>query len=58
MMGVGLLYHLAEEVWKDVLLIEKGELSRKRRGTRELKRQVVEKPISARCRRTCATRAS
>jgi len=27
MMGVGLLYHLAEEGWKDVLLIEKGELT-------------------------------
>lgn len=27
MMGVGLAYHLAEEGWKDVLLIEKGELT-------------------------------
>ncbi|MFO1169883.1 MAG: FAD-dependent oxidoreductase [Hyphomicrobiaceae bacterium] len=27
MMGVGLLYHLAEMGWKDVLLIEKGELT-------------------------------
>ncbi|MCB2139804.1 MAG: FAD-binding oxidoreductase, partial [Rhodobacteraceae bacterium] len=27
MMGVGLLYHLAEAGWKDVLLIEKGELT-------------------------------
>ena len=27
MMGVGLLYHLAEEGWKDILLIEKGELT-------------------------------
>ena len=27
MMGVGLLYYLAEEGWKDVLLIEKGELT-------------------------------
>ena len=27
MMGVGLLYHLAEEGWQDVLLIEKGELT-------------------------------
>ena len=27
MMGVGLLYHLAELGWKDVLLIEKGELT-------------------------------
>ena len=27
MLGVGLLYHLAEEGWKDVLLIEKGELT-------------------------------
>jgi len=27
MMGVGLLYHLAEEGWKDVMLIEKGELT-------------------------------
>ena len=27
MMGVGLLYHLAEEGWTDVLLIEKGELT-------------------------------
>ena len=26
-MGVGLLYHLAEEGCKDVLLIEKGELT-------------------------------
>ena len=26
-MGVGLLYHLAESGWKDVLLIEKGELT-------------------------------
>jgi dimethylglycine dehydrogenase len=26
-MGVGLAYHLAEEGWKDVLLIEKGELT-------------------------------
>src|SRR5690606_23812048 len=27
MMGVGLAYHLAEAGWKDVLLIEKGELT-------------------------------
>jgi len=27
MMGAGLLYHLAEEGWRDVLLIEKGELT-------------------------------
>jgi len=27
MMGVGLAYHLAEEGWNDVLLIEKGELT-------------------------------
>ncbi len=27
MMGVGLLYHLAEEGWNDCVLIEKGELS-------------------------------
>ncbi|MDJ0958156.1 MAG: FAD-dependent oxidoreductase, partial [Arenicellales bacterium] len=27
MMGVGLLYHLAEEGWSDCLLIEKGELT-------------------------------
>ncbi len=27
MMGVGLLYHLAEEGWNDVVLIEKGELT-------------------------------
>ncbi len=27
MMGVGLLYHLAEEGWTDVLLLEKGELT-------------------------------
>ena len=27
MMGVGLLYHLAEEGWTDVVLIEKGELT-------------------------------
>jgi len=27
MMGVGLAYHLAEEGWKDVVLIEKGELT-------------------------------
>ena len=27
MMGVGLLYHLAEEGWKDIVLIEKGELT-------------------------------
>jgi dimethylglycine dehydrogenase len=27
MMGVGLLYHLAEEGWKDVVLVEKGELT-------------------------------
>ncbi|MEE8506756.1 MAG: FAD-dependent oxidoreductase, partial [Kiloniellales bacterium] len=27
MMGVGLLYHLAEEGWTDSLLIEKGELT-------------------------------
>ena len=27
MMGVGLLYHLAEEGWTDVLLVEKGELT-------------------------------
>ena len=27
MMGVGLLYHLAEEGWSDVVLIEKGELT-------------------------------
>lgn len=27
MMGVGLVYHLAEAGWKDVLLIEKGELT-------------------------------
>ncbi len=27
MMGVGLLYHLAEEGWSDTLLIEKGELT-------------------------------
>ena len=26
-MGVGLLYHLAKEGWKDVMLIEKGELT-------------------------------
>jgi len=26
-MGVGLLYHLAQEGWKDVMLIEKGELT-------------------------------
>ena len=26
-MGVGLLYHLAKEGWKDVVLIEKGELT-------------------------------
>lgn len=26
-MGVGLLYHLAEEGWQDVMLIEKGELT-------------------------------
>ncbi len=27
MMGVGLAYHLAEESWSDVLLVEKGELT-------------------------------
>ena len=27
MMGAGLLYHLAEEGWSDILLIEKGELT-------------------------------
>ncbi|WP_323776917.1 FAD-dependent oxidoreductase [Leisingera sp.] len=27
MMGVGLAYHLAEEGWKDVVLVEKGELT-------------------------------
>jgi len=27
MMGVGLLYHLAEEGWTDVVLVEKGELT-------------------------------
>ncbi len=27
MMGVGLLYHLAEAGWTDTVLIEKGELS-------------------------------
>ncbi len=27
MMGVGLLYHLAEEGWKDIVLLEKGELT-------------------------------
>ena len=27
MMGVGLLYHLAEEGWTDILLVEKGELT-------------------------------
>ncbi len=27
MMGVGLLYHLAEEGWKDIVLAEKGELT-------------------------------
>lgn len=27
MMGVGLAYHLAEEGWKDVVLLEKGELT-------------------------------
>ncbi len=27
MMGVGLLYHLAEAGWKDVVLVEKGELT-------------------------------
>lgn len=27
MMGVGLLYHLAKEGWKDIVLIEKGELT-------------------------------
>ena len=27
MMGVGLLYHLAEEGWTDVLLVEKGEVT-------------------------------
>ncbi|MEQ9491197.1 MAG: FAD-dependent oxidoreductase [Alphaproteobacteria bacterium] len=27
MMGAGLLYHLAEEGWKDIVLIEKGELT-------------------------------
>jgi dimethylglycine dehydrogenase len=27
MMGVGLLYHLAEEGWDDILLVEKGELT-------------------------------
>ena len=27
MMGVGLLYHLAEEGWTDLLLVEKGELT-------------------------------
>ncbi|MCP4392198.1 MAG: FAD-dependent oxidoreductase [Gammaproteobacteria bacterium] len=27
MMGVGLVYHLAEEGWKDTVLIEKGELT-------------------------------
>jgi dimethylglycine dehydrogenase len=27
MMGVGLLYHLAEMGWKDVILLEKGELT-------------------------------
>ena len=26
-MGVGLLYHLAKEVWNDVMLVEKGELT-------------------------------
>ena len=26
-MGVGLLYHLAKEGWKDVVLVEKGELT-------------------------------
>ena len=29
MMGVGLAYHLAEAGWTDVLLIEKGELTRR-----------------------------
>lgn len=27
MMGVGLLYHLAEEGWQDIVLLEKGELT-------------------------------
>ena len=27
MMGVGLLYHLALEGWKDIVLVEKGELT-------------------------------
>ncbi len=27
MMGTGLLYHLAEEGWKDIVLVEKGELT-------------------------------
>ena len=27
MMGVGLLYHLAEEGWTDIMLVEKGELT-------------------------------
>ena len=27
MMGVGLLHHLAEEGWKDIVLVEKGELT-------------------------------
>ena len=27
MMGAGLLYHLAEEGWSDILLVEKGELT-------------------------------
>ncbi|MCP4379139.1 MAG: FAD-binding oxidoreductase, partial [bacterium] len=27
MMGIGLLYHLAEEGWNDAVLIEKGELT-------------------------------
>ena len=27
MMGVGLLYHLAEEGWTDVMLVEKGEMT-------------------------------
>ena len=27
MMGTSLAYHLAEEGWKDVMLIEKGELT-------------------------------
>ena len=26
-MGVGLLYHLTKEGWKDVVLVEKGELT-------------------------------